>query len=77
MLFYKFVHCFALYLFVKISPPYQEVLADFPEIVPASTMCATAWRRMDHPCHLDPERYAAAKAEFEKMAGNVRRSIHT
>ena len=75
-------------LLSKVSVSYQEVLAEFPEIVglgfaPGPTKhdvrhhVETKGPPVSTPARrLDPQKYAAAKAEFERMekAGIVRRS---
>ena len=75
-------------LLSKVSVSYQEVLAEFPEIVglgfaPGPTKhdvrhhVETKGPPISTPARrLDPQKYAAAKAEFERMekAGIVRRS---
>ena len=75
-------------LLSKVSVGYQEVFAEFPEIVGLGFGPGPAKHDVRHhlvtrgppiptpACRLDPQKYAAAKAEFEQMekAGIVRRS---
>ena len=74
-------------LLSKVSVEYQEILAEFPEIVGIAFAPGPAKHDVHYHAEtrgppistparrLDPQKYAAAKAEFERMekAGIVRR----